>query len=205
MRVELQWSHVHHEYGCTMVYGQDRGICSACAVAEGVSAAVVNHGSIEGRPSHGQRSPFKLSLAKRKRGMLITSPREEQDLREYRIPCKPLWSHLFQASPGGHFVRDATWIKLGHKNHSTSRWYASKTFVKLCYDFCSLNKVCCWSSGVMTVGWNLTVTPMMTRGWHVRVNNLILSEATKRSAWMMKFIQLVKIWETVDWDIKLIT
>lgn len=94
---------------------------SACAVAEGVSAAVVNHGSIEGRPSHGQRSPFKLSLAKRKRGMLITSPREEQDLREYRIPCKPLWSHLFQASPGGHFVRDATWIKLGHKNHSTSR------------------------------------------------------------------------------------
>lgn len=153
MRVELQWSHVHHEYGCTMVYGQDRGICSACAVAEGVSAAVVNHGSIEGRPSHGQRSPFKLSLAKRKRGMLITSPREEQDLREYRIPCKPLWSHLFQASPGGHFVRDATWIKLGHKNHSTSRWYASKTFVKLCYDFCSLNKVCCWSSGSDDCQW----------------------------------------------------
>ena len=33
-----------------MVYGLDRGTCRACAVVEGVSAAVDNHGLIEGRP-----------------------------------------------------------------------------------------------------------------------------------------------------------
>ena len=176
-----------------MVCGQDRGICRACTVAKGVSAAVVNHGSIEGRLSHGQRSPFKLSLAKRKRGMLITSPRKEQDLREYRILCRPgssLWSKSRRPLCLVCSLSEMLPVKFGHKNQSTSRWYASKTFVKLCIIFCSLKKCVVGAQGVMTVGWNSRShcgANDDSRGWHVCENNLILSSQCSRLfVWLLK-------------------